>query len=173
MTEAEHRALEPWTDSLDDACNRWFATPEMRALAVALRRAAASLPPSFTVSIDVELRVFDPKRERSLNLLTTGLAVPVDGEPYRTWGDSSIHRYIADGTICELPHDRCPRCWADWDLKLQQPRCPQCQAEMGNDVRLLLDSDQCPNCERGRISSTNTTCNDCGVTTNPRFVTWG
>lgn len=173
MTEAEYRALDPSADSLNEACDRWFATPEMAALAQALRRAAASLPPSFTVSMDVELRVFDSERERSLTLLTTGIVVQADGEPYRASGDSTVHRYIADGTLCELPHDRCPRCWAVWDWKMQQPTCRTCHAEMGKDVRLLLDSDVCPNCERGHINSSNTLCKDCGFTTDPRFVTWG
>lgn len=108
MTEAENRILDPLAESLNEACDRWFATPEMAALAQALRQAAASLPPSFTVSMDVELRVFDSERERSLTLLTTGIVVQADGEPYRASGDSTVHRYIVDGTLSELPHDRCP-----------------------------------------------------------------
>jgi hypothetical protein len=73
------------------------------------------LPLTYTVSIDVELRVFDNEREQSLNLLTTGLSTAREVEPYRTSGDSSVHRYVAGGEICEVPHDRCPQCWGSWD----------------------------------------------------------
>ena len=38
---------------------------------------------------------------------------------------------------------------------------------------LLLDSDVCPHCERGRITSDNLTCGKCGFTIDPRYVTWG
>jgi hypothetical protein len=60
-------------DALDEACDHWFASPELAALRDALRKAVASLPLTYSVSIDVELRVFDNEREQSLNLLTTGL----------------------------------------------------------------------------------------------------
>ena len=73
MTESEFRTLDPLADALDEACARWFASPELAALKDALRKAVASLPPTYSVSIDVELRVFDNEREQVLNLLTTGL----------------------------------------------------------------------------------------------------
>jgi hypothetical protein len=111
MTESEFRTLDPLADALDEACARWFASPALAALKDALRKAVASLPPTYSVSIDVELRVFDTEREQALNLLTTGLNTDHGGEPYRISGDSSVHRYVAGGEICEVPHDRCPQCW--------------------------------------------------------------
>jgi Zn-finger nucleic acid-binding protein len=173
MTESEFRTLDPLADALDEACARWFASPELAALKDALRKAVASLPPTYSVSIDVELRVFDNEREQALNLLTTGLNTDHEGEPYRISGDSSVHRYVAGGEICEVPHDRCPQCWGSWDYKHKRPSCPQCGVQMGSDVRLLLDSDVCPYCDRGRITSDNLTCGECGFTIDPRYVTWG
>ena len=173
MTESEFRTLDPLAEALDEACDHWFASPELTALKDALRKAMASLPPTYSVSVDVELRVFDSERERSLNLLTTGLSAARGAEPYRTYGDSSVHRYVAGGEICEAPHDRCPQCWGDWDNKLEHPGCSHCGVQMGRDVRLLLDGDVCPHCERGRITSNNLTCGECAFTIDPRYVTWG
>ena len=85
MTESEFRTLDPLADALDEAA-RWFASPELAALKDALRKAVASLPPTYSVSIDVELRVFDNEREQAINLLTTGLNTDHGGEPYRISG---------------------------------------------------------------------------------------
>lgn len=69
------------------------------------------LPSRYSLSVDVELRVFDPNRQQPLSLLTTGLCSSEGKAPRRTTGDSTIHRYVVAGEICELPHDRCPHCW--------------------------------------------------------------
>ena len=174
MKASEFKALDPLAGALDERCDRWFASPEFAALKEALVRAAATLPPSYSMSVDVELRVFDSARERGgLSLLRTGLSASGEGELYRTAGDSTAHRYVVGGEICELPDGRCPRCWGDWDFKVRQPTCPQCRYSLGKEVKLLLDRDLCPHCERGSISAENPTCGECGFRVDPSFVNWG
>src|SRR5262249_27448509 len=146
MKESEFKSVDRLADSLDEQCDRWFASPEFAALKLALRKASAALPPTYSIAINVELRVFDGDREQGLSLLTTGLNTSQGEAPYRTTGDASVHRYIVGGEICELPHDRCPHCWGEWDFKLQHPTCPSCGFALGKEVKLLLDRDMCPHC---------------------------
>ncbi len=40
-------------------------------------------------------------------------------------------------------------------------------------VKLLLDSDVCPHCERGTVCRENPSCDDCGFTIDPDVVVWG
>ena len=67
------------------------------------------------------------------------------------------HRYLVDGEICEVPHDRCPNCWAGWSFKIGTPdtppealECPCCGYGLGEQIKLMLDSDVCPHCEKAR-----------------------
>jgi hypothetical protein len=173
MKESEFRSLDPLADALNEQCDRWFAAPEFAALQAAIRKASAALPPTYSVAINVELLVFDVDREQSLSLLTTGVNTSQGQAPYRTTGDSSIHRYIVGGEICEVPHDRCPHCWKDWDFKLQNPTCPSCGYSLGKEVKLLLDRDICPYCERGRLSTQQLTCSECDFRIDPSYVAWG
>lgn len=173
MKDSEFKSLDPLADALSEQCERWFASDDLAAVREALCKLSALLPPTYSLSVDVELRVFDPERKQSLSLLTMGLCTSGGKEPYCTTGDSTIHRYIVGGEICELPHDRCPHCWGNWDFKLQHPACPQCGYSLGKEVRLLLDSDVCPHCEEGKISMSQPTCRKCGFRVDPAFVTWG
>lgn len=173
MKEAEFKALDPLADAVSAQTERWFASAELVALKQALAKVSALLPSTYSLSVDVELRVFDPSRKQALTLLTTGLCTSEGKEPYGTTGDATIQRYVVGGEICELPHDRCPHCWGEWDFKLQHPTCPQCGYALGKEVRLLLDSDVCPHCEEGKISTSQPSCRKCGVRVDPTFVTWG
>jgi ribosomal protein L37E len=173
MKDWEFKSLDPLAETLSKQCENWFTSEELAALRDALRKVSALLPPSYSLSIDVELRVFDPNRQQSLSLLTRGLCTSEGKEPYGTTGDSTIHRYVVGGEMCELPHDRCPHCWGKWDFKLQHPTCPQCGYSLGKEVRLLLDNDLCPHCEEGTLSLSQPTCPKCGFQVDAAFVTWG
>ena len=52
-------------------------------------------------------------------------------------------------------------------------RCPNCDYEIGNEVKLLLDDDHCPHCERGKLSMDDPTCDECGMTFDPQIIAWG
>lgn len=173
MKATEFAVLDPLVESLDESCEQWLMSDQLAELREALRKAAAALPPNYSVTIDVELRVFDQERDQAMHLLSTGLSSSGGATPYRTSGDCSIHRYIADGELCELPHDRCPRCWDIWDFKQKHPACSHCGASLGHDVKLLLDRDTCPHCEKGHLTAHKPQCDNCGFMIDPSFVNWG
>src|SRR6185369_11896184 len=106
----------------------------------------------YAVSLTCSVEVTDQRKERTLPLLNTGLYTSDGTEPYRTWGDSTPQRYVVEGDIRVVPHDRCPRCWGEWDFKWLHRRCPSCAAELGKNCKVLLDSDVCPNCEQGKVT---------------------
>ncbi|MCS7468517.1 hypothetical protein NZK35_17835 [Stieleria sp. ICT_E10.1] len=126
-----------------------------------------------SVSLDISVQVFDSERENSLPLLQTGLATSDGAAPHQVWGDSSPQRYIVDGEMAIVPHDRCPGCWGPWDFKERNPACPECGIEMGEQVKLLLDSDRCPNCEAGTVTASDPKCSECGYSVDPSHVAWG
>ena len=173
MKANEFKMLDPLADVLDERCTRWFDSGELSDLKEAIRKVTASLPASYSVSIDVELRVYDENRDRVVRLLTAGVNAFPGQAPYRTLGDSSPQRYLVDGELCELPHDYCPHCWGTWDFKITHPTCPECGYSLGREVKLLLDSDICPHCEEGTVSLGNLTCQKCSFTVDPSFVAWG
>jgi hypothetical protein len=92
------------------------ATPSQRLRSV-LTALGDALGRGYHVEFDVAVRVFDEEQERTLPLLSTGLSTTEGKEPYRTWNDCTSQRYVADGDILVVPHDRCPRCWETWDFK--------------------------------------------------------
>ena len=174
------RKLDPLADQTSEAIGRFLTSPEATDMKSALKQAAALLPDGYSVSLDIRMEVFDPERGEVLPLLTMGLATSGKSDPYLTHGDSSPTRYVVDGDICEVPHDRCPHCWALWDFKLLpggnaagNNHCDSCGYGLGKEVKLLLDQDTCPYCEQGKLSMADPVCSRCGLTIDPGFVAWG
>jgi hypothetical protein len=130
----------------------------------------------FTVSLSCIVDVCDEnadRREHALRLLTTGLSFSEKGEVYRTSGDSSPQRYVVDGDIQVVPNDQCPKCWGQWDFKWLHRSCTHCDAVLGENCRILLDSDVCPHCEKGKVSAQEPHCKECGFEVDPSSVVWG
>jgi hypothetical protein len=117
--------------------------------------------------------VFEETREQALPLLTTGLSTESGKKPHRIWGDSTPQRYVVDGGIQVVPHDRCPKCWDAWDFKFQHHTCPNCGATLGKDCKVLLDSDECPWCQEGKLAVAQPRCDNCGFVVDPRIAVWG
>ncbi len=138
-----------------------------------LTKLNTTLGSPYTVSLRLEVDVFDTEKERLLPLLQTGLAGFEDDQPYLACGDSTAQRYIVDGEMQIVPHDRCPKCWDEWDFKFKFPSCAHCGATLGVDVKLLLDTDVCPWCEEGTVSMSNPVCNKCGFEVDSETVVWG
>ena len=82
-------------------------------------------------------------------------------------------RYVVSGDICQVPHDYCPSCWGMWDFKDQDRECPSCGIVLGNEIKILLDTDICPHCENGKVSAANPECSKCGYKVDLDIVTWG
>ena len=128
---------------------------------------------SLSVTLELNVRVFDPDKERSLPLLQTGLSSSGGAAPYQVWEDSTPHRYVVDGDVVVVPHDHCPACWGGWGFKHRNPQCPECSICMGDRVKLLLDTDCCPMCEEGTVTSSEPRCSRCDFSVNPDHVNWG
>lgn len=82
-------------------------------------------------------------------------------------------RYVVKEGIQVVPHDRCPTCWQVWDFKWSNPSCPHCDTTLGENCKILLDSDVCPFCEDGKVSMAKPRCNKCGHEIDPKTVVWG
>ena len=159
----------------DIACDleEILQSPQLSKLQESLVAMSKQLGQRYSVSLVCQVEVFDSERERCLPLLNTGVCISDGNQPYLASGDSTPHRYIVNGQIQVVPHDRCPSCWGLWDFKLQHPRCEHCDAELGQNCRLLLDSDVCPNCEEGEVTATRPECSQCGFRVDQSKVTWG
>ena len=173
MKQSEFTALDKLADEVDEKAEEWLQSEALSELRAALEKAAASLPEGYQVTLDIKLNVFDEQRERTIELLSHGLCFSLGIQAFEASGTSSPHRYVVDGELCELPHDYCPHCWAEWVMKLERPTCPTCGYEMGNQVKLLLDNDLCPFCEDGEITLVNPQCQKCDYEVNPEFIAWG
>jgi hypothetical protein len=150
-----------------------FESDQLKPVRDKLNELNALLNKRYSLNLTCVLDVFDSEREHALPLLRTGLSTTPEGEVYRTWNDSSSQRYVVDGNMQVVPHDCCPKCWGQWDFKWMHPACEQCDAELGKNCKILLDSDVCPNCEKGKVSVVRPVCEKCGFSVDPSWVVWG
>jgi len=146
MTPEEFQQTESKLDIIAEQLSEWMDSEASQEL----KQQLTVLSKQLGLSINLELNVtaFDETRESTLPLLQTGLATRDGSEPYQFWSDSTPMRYVAKGEITVVPHDRCPVCWSAWDFKNLHPTCETCGSRMGHEVRLLIDSDRCPRCEK-------------------------
>jgi hypothetical protein len=173
MDKSAFEAADPHLDEIAEIVDKVLDSEQTAPLRQALLQLGQALGDRYIVSLDVSVQVCDQDGERALPLLTTGLAVSAGQEPYRTWGDSSPQRYIVDGQIQVVPHDRCPKCWEVWDFKFKNRSCSECGLTLGEDCKILLDTDVCPHCEKGKVSLSKPTCDQCGYKVDLSAVTWG
>jgi hypothetical protein len=132
-----------------------------------------TLRDDYSVTLSVGIEAFDSEREQSLPLLRTGLASTNGSEPFLTWGDSSPQKYIVNGDMMIVPHDHCPSCWGQWDFKFRHTTCVDCGARLGVEVRVLLDTNRCPSCEKETVSPTELICSECKFEIDGSWVVWG
>ena len=180
MNDNLWRQLEPHAHQTDEEVERFLSSSNADALKQIVKRAVAILPEGYSVSLDITLNVFDPERGNVLPLSDTSLTASRNEEPYMAYGDCTPCRYLVNGEISEVPHDRCPNCWAGWSFKIGTPdtppealECSCCGYGLGEQIKLMLDRDVCPHCEKGKISMANPTCDQCGLTIDPKIVAWG
>lgn len=146
------------------------ATEKLRSL---LTELSTILGSRYLVSLHLNVTVFDDEMERCLPVLQTAFTGFDRDKPYQAVGGSSPQHYLVDGEMLVVPHDRCPHCWGKWDFKLQHPSCPQCGVSLGKEVKVLLDTDVCPNCEEGEVSVSHPRCRKCGSEVELSQVAWG
>lgn len=170
MDAEKIKAIEPLLDQIAELAEKQLDSAELRRLIGALSNLVGK---GLSANINVTVDVFDENKECSLPLLTTGLSAFPGKEPFRTWGDSSLQRYVVNEGIVCLPHDRCPECWQVWDFKLQNVTCPHCGLTMGDQCKLLIDSDECPWCNEGELTIAKPRCNRCGYEVDRKKAVWG
>jgi hypothetical protein len=160
-------------DEIAATLDELLDSDQFSAVRLALARLSKTLGPRYSANLTVCVDVFDAERSRPLPLLTTGLSTSKGETPHKTYGDSTPQKYVVDGEIEVVPHDRCPRCYGSWDYKLKHPSCLACGATMGREVKLLLDTDVCPFCEEGKVTMTLPVCAKCGQRIDTDVVVWG
>lgn len=134
---------------------------------------AADLPHGYSITVNFSVEVFDENREKAIKLLDTGISCTDHSQPYFSSGESPPAKYIVDGFMMKVPHDYCPNCWAPWGFKLKNRQCKECGYRLGGEIKLLIDTDQCPECEEGRVSFTAPHCDRCSFSADPHLVVWG
>jgi hypothetical protein len=173
MDQSSFESADPILDDMSAKLVELLDSDQFSALRSALAVLSAEVGSRYSVNLNVEVEIFDQKRPHPLPLLSIGLSTSDGKPPYKTFADSTPHKYVVDGDIQVVPHDRCPKCYGVWDFKLQNPTCPACRAAMGREVKFLLDTDTCPFCEDGTVSMTNPICGKCGHRIDPDQVLWG
>lgn len=170
MSPAAFDAMQPLLDRLAELAEKEFESADIRQL---LKELVAIAGENKFASATLTVDIFDENRMCSLPLLTTGLSAVVGKEPFRTWGDSSPQRYVVEEGIQVVPNDRCPKCWENWDFKLQNRSCPHCGITLGEQCKLLLDTDVCPWCEKGKVTIAQPCCDSCGFEVDRKTAVWG
>jgi hypothetical protein len=170
MDPEAFNAVQPLLDQIAERADEQFNTDEIRNLVAEF---AAIIGKRKVVSVSVVVDVLDEDKETSIPLLTTGLTAFHGKEPFRSWGDSSPQRYVVEDGIKVVPHDRCPHCWQVWDFKLQNSTCSHCGITMGDQCKLLLDTDECPWCNEGKVTVAEPRCDKCRYEVDPQKVVWG
>ncbi len=173
MDKTSFEKAEPILERAAEAAENLLESGDLEELSSVLTELNKALGERYSVALEVSVQVFDRQKESHLPVLQTGLAGFAEADPYRTRADCTFQRYVADGEIEIVPHDRCPKCWEIWDFKFKHQSCAHCGATMGEDVKLLLDTDACPFCEDGKVSMSKPVCSKCGTRVDPKTVVWG
>ena len=166
-------AADPIVDKIADIVDAALDSEQLANLRQALDELGKVVGPRFSANLTVTVDVFDSEREKAIPLLKTGLSTIPNQSPFRTWGDSTAQRYVVNGEIQVVPHDHCPKCWEYWDFKFEYRSCSHCGTTLGQECKVLLDSDVCPHCEKGNVSMTNPVCRKCGYEVDLNIVSWG
>jgi hypothetical protein len=173
MDRSTFEAIDPHINHAADIIDDLFDSEAISELRPVLVEIMNKLGDRYSVSLAVNLEIFDREREHALPVLQMGLAASEGQEPYKATADSSLQKYVVDGDMQIVPHDYCPRCWGTWDFKLDNRVCGCCGAILGEDIKILLDRDVCPNCEGGIVTSSSPNCEQCGYEVDLTVVTWG
>ncbi len=172
MTPEQLQTTDPLLDAIAEQLGNWIESDASEEIRQTLAQLSEQLN-GLSVTLEMTVGVFDPERGNTLPLLQTGLSSTEGKSPYQTYADSTPMRYLANGEMTVVPHDRCPCCWAAWDFKDLHPECSSCGARLGSEVKFLIDSNVCPHCEKGTVTPAAPKCSDCDFEMNPEHVAWG
>jgi hypothetical protein len=147
-------------------------SPEMRAIRDSITELSRSLGGERSASISLRLTIKDRTQARVLPIEILTFTSDRGEDAYDATEESSPQRYRIQEVECVVPRDRCPRCWKGWDHKFQNTECPHCRLRLGADCTVIVEDDQCPECEDGIIAADTLVCGECGFATNVESVEW-
>jgi hypothetical protein len=173
MDQSSFESADPIVDRMAEMIGRALDSAQLDGIRQAPAELSEAVRQRYLVNLNASVEVFDPTRRQPLPLLMTGLSTSDGKPPYQIWGDSTPAKYVVDGEMQVVPHDRCPRCHGLWDFKFQHRSCLECAATLGVDVKVLRDTDVCPHCEEGTVSLSSPACLKCGFQVDPTLVVWG
>ena len=171
MDQPTSASIDPFKRRLAGAIDTVLEGPAIAEARRLIEELSETLGSPYSISLNVTVDVFDGAK--TLPILQTGLTSSHGRSAFRTRNDFSLERYLVNGEIRVVPQDRCPGCWAIWDLKTESRRCECCGLEMGVDCKILIDSDICPSCEEGRVTVASPVCDRCGYRVDLSLVSWG
>jgi hypothetical protein len=173
MNRLTFESADPIIERMAEMIDQVLDSAQFEGIRQALAHLSESVGPRFSVNLSVSVEVVDPERSHPLPLLTTGFSTSEGKSLFRTWGDSTPQKYVVDGEMRVVPHDRCPKCYGIWDFKFENQTCHECDATLGKEVKILLDTDVCPHCEDGKVSMSSPVCGKCGFRVDDGLVAWG
>ena len=173
MDQETWKRSEDAIDEIAESIDKLLDSPELEAIRTQLTKLGSRLGERYSVNLNCILDVVDWTQDQCLPLVNTGISTNESGELHRNWNDASPQKYVVNGEIQIVPQDHCPSCWGDWLFKTENPICPECRIELGKECKILLDTDVCPYCEKGKLSMNDSQCDKCGLSIDPKFVVWG
>ena len=135
MDRSTFESADPILDEIAGKIDELLDSYKYSAVRLALARLSETVGSRYSVNLNVCVDVFDVERSHALPLLNVGLSTSKGETPYKTFGDSTPQKYVVDGDIQVVPHDRCPKCYGVWDFKLEHTSCLECGATLGREVK--------------------------------------
>jgi Zn-finger nucleic acid-binding protein len=174
MENEKFLKLDKIADDVHDKFKKLNELGEFDEIKEKIQEVLKSIPEKYSIDLGLSLAIHDLERIKTIDIYSIGLT-GIGQEPKMfEYGDGyQFNRYLSNGNIVEIPHSYCPNCWGDWDFKSPGDSCPDCNVTFGKEVKLLLDSNECPNCENGKVSQTNPYCDSCDFEASDDIVIWG
>jgi hypothetical protein len=123
MDRSTFESADLIVDEIADKLDELLDSDQFAAIRLLLVRLSEKVGPRYSVNLNVCVDVFDAERSHALPLLNAGLSTSKGATPYKTFGDSTSQKYVVDGEIQVVPHDRCPKCYGVWDFKYKRTSC--------------------------------------------------
>ncbi|WP_061245517.1 hypothetical protein [Leptospira interrogans] len=161
------------SEKVDDFFDTLDQSGKLDFIKVALQKFSENLQEQYSITFNLTLDIFDATREQAIKISEVGISCNGGEQPYFVRAGDTFNRYLAKGNIVEIPHSYCPVCWAEWDFKRKNQSCSKCDSIFGTDIKLLIDSNHCPQCSDGSISLEEPYCNQCEFYADPDIVVWG
>ncbi|EMF80929.1 hypothetical protein LEP1GSC188_3106 [Leptospira weilii serovar Topaz str. LT2116] len=161
------------SDKLDDFFVTLDESKKLDFIKDAFLKFSENLQERYSITCNLTLEIFDVEREQIIKISEVGISCNGGERPYVVRAGDSFVRYLAKGNIVEIPHSYCPVCWAEWDFKRKDQNCPKCDSKYGMEIKLLIDSNHCPQCSEGIVSLEEPYCKKCEFYADPEIVVWG